>query len=419
MTSTSTKLRRPGALWHLFLPCVLISLSACTATLTGSGVEANGGESQDTANSAEQAIASDEGGVQSADIPTIPGYNVGEFPAIPLISVPDASVTGLNNSKFSFSATEKLRAIPGITLAPAVCDGPTVSPGTVIMSNSGGKAKTSVGSSAPGPEDGVGVYIDGPVIITKNADGSGAYMDDVVNLVIYGDGGGNYTNSETLEDIHVDPSGSGSYDNPLTGESITADGEGGGTYRFGSAIVTNNGDGSGSYIDDSLTIINDGEGSATITWEGGSATVSAKLLPTVPKVASFDPIPAVAPIQSCGVVISLRSEILFDSGAPQVNATADKQLQEVASVLTSLQVPKATISGHTDSLGEGSDSGELTRHRAEAVMAGLQKHGVTAEMNAEGKGDSQPVADNALEDGTDNPAGRQLNRRIDIYVPNF
>ena len=34
-------------------------------------------------------------------------------------------------------------------------------------------------------------------------------------------------------------------------------------------------------------------------------------------------------------------------------------------------------------------------------------------------GESQPVAPNENADGSDNPAGRQLNRRVEIFIPAF
>ncbi|SHE24911.1 OmpA family protein [Actinomyces glycerinitolerans] len=57
--------------------------------------------------------------------------------------------------------------------------------------------------------------------------------------------------------------------------------------------------------------------------------------------------------------------------------------------------------------------------RAQAVLDALEQDGVTAPLEAEGFGETRPVAPNENEDGSDNPAGRQLNRRVEIYVPAF
>jgi flagellar motor protein MotB len=37
-------------------------------------------------------------------------------------------------------------------------------------------------------------------------------------------------------------------------------------------------------------------------------------------------------------------------------------------------------------------------------------------MQAEGRGESQPVAPNAGPGGADNPEGRQRNRRVDVLL---
>ena len=50
------------------------------------------------------------------------------------------------------------------------------------------------------------------------------------------------------------------------------------------------------------------------------------------------------------------------------------------------------------------------------MVAALQKAGVSTGLTAEGYGESRPVAANEI-DGKDNPAGRQLNRRVEIFIP--
>ena len=53
------------------------------------------------------------------------------------------------------------------------------------------------------------------------------------------------------------------------------------------------------------------------------------------------------------------------------------------------------------------------------VSGELKKDGVTTTMNATGYGESKPVAPNENADGSDNPAGRALNRRVEIFIPAF
>ena len=70
------------------------------------------------------------------------------------------------------------------------------------------------------------------------------------------------------------------------------------------------------------------------------------------------------------------------------------------------------VCGHTDSTGSGDHNDILSVNRAQAVADYLSTHGLTSErMEVLGFGADYPVADNA------NSAGRQLNRRTEIILP--
>ena len=67
--------------------------------------------------------------------------------------------------------------------------------------------------------------------------------------------------------------------------------------------------------------------------------------------------------------------------------------------------------GHTDSVGSDAYNQKLSVRRAEAVKAYLVNKGVDkARVYTEGKGESQPVADNKTKEG------RAKNRRVEIEV---
>ncbi len=60
---------------------------------------------------------------------------------------------------------------------------------------------------------------------------------------------------------------------------------------------------------------------------------------------------------------------------------------------------------------------DLSLRRAESTRRWLvEKGGSSAEYIVEGRGESEPVADNTKADGSDNPKGRAKNRRVDIIV---
>lgn len=73
------------------------------------------------------------------------------------------------------------------------------------------------------------------------------------------------------------------------------------------------------------------------------------------------------------------------------------------------------IRGHTDAKGSDDYNQGLSERRARSVVDALRQRGVGQQASARGYGESQPVAPNELR-GQDNPAGRQLNRRVEIFV---
>lgn len=75
------------------------------------------------------------------------------------------------------------------------------------------------------------------------------------------------------------------------------------------------------------------------------------------------------------------------------------------------------ISSHTDSKGSDAYNLKLSQRRAESVVQYLSNAGVAKErMVAKGFGESEPIAPNQNEDGTDNPEGRAKNRRTEFTI---
>lgn len=75
------------------------------------------------------------------------------------------------------------------------------------------------------------------------------------------------------------------------------------------------------------------------------------------------------------------------------------------------------IGGHTDSKGNDSYNQKLSEARAKSVVDYLVGKGIDrSRLQAKGYGESQPVAPNTNPDGSDNPAGREKNRRTEFKV---
>lgn len=119
------------------------------------------------------------------------------------------------------------------------------------------------------------------------------------------------------------------------------------------------------------------------------------------------------------MVVELAENILFDSGRADLKKEGQEALEQVASVLASIENRDFQIAGHTDNIPIRSarfpSNWELSTARAVAVTKFLSEHNVDpARLSAAGYADTQPVASNA------DAEGRQQNRRIEIVLmPNL
>ncbi|AWH44522.1 hypothetical protein C1926_05545 [Stenotrophomonas sp. ZAC14A_NAIMI4_1] len=98
-----------------------------------------------------------------------------------------------------------------------------------------------------------------------------------------------------------------------------------------------------------------------------------------------------------------------------MRADAAHLLDTLAAALSQVQTSGMEVRGHTDSRGGDAYNQQLFERRASAVQAALRERGAGQPMDARGYGEREPVAPNELE-GKDNPSGRQLNRRVEIFV---
>ena len=365
------------------------------------------------------ATASAKSGASSSASATaaVPGLKAGEIPAVPVFSIPTIGVFAQNSDKALIESTKQLSTVPGISVSPAKCDGNGVVSGSTILSGSGAGVTSSDSGSVINSGAGAGVITEGPVSIVYGGEGSGTYTNSETgeNITVSSDGSGTYK-SKTLS-INVSSDGSGTYDNSETGVKINISSTGSGTYEDSKNNIkyNNNGNGGGTYTSSTLNIINNGDGTALVNGQ----SVKAEKLPPVAKVGKFPKVESLKPVKSCGTVITLQDGVLFDFGKYDLRPEAKATLAKLATVLNQAKVPAAQINGHTDSIGDDAFNQDLSEKRASAVATQLKADGVTANLQTHGYGKTQPVADNTNADGSDNPAGRQANRRVEIYIPAF
>jgi outer membrane protein OmpA-like peptidoglycan-associated protein len=117
------------------------------------------------------------------------------------------------------------------------------------------------------------------------------------------------------------------------------------------------------------------------------------------------------------IKISLQGEILFDFDKADIRPAAEPTLAQVAKMIQGYSKAKVLIEGHTDSKGAESYNAKLSDRRAVSVKTWFARHGLNANsMQTHGWGAAKPVAPNTHPDGSDDPEGRQKNRRVEITI---
>lgn len=120
----------------------------------------------------------------------------------------------------------------------------------------------------------------------------------------------------------------------------------------------------------------------------------------------------------CGTAIEAAGDVLFDYDRAAIRADAAQALEGVAARIRALRPLAVEITGHTDSRGSVAYNQALSERRAASVAGFLAGPlGLAGErLLLRGLGELEPRAPNHYPDGTDNPAGRQANRRVEIFL---
>ena len=112
-----------------------------------------------------------------------------------------------------------------------------------------------------------------------------------------------------------------------------------------------------------------------------------------------------------GIVINFKEKVLFGYDRSDLNGTAQANLDKLNAILLKYPETNITVIGHTDSKGSNSYNQTLSESRANAVTNYSSNHGVgNSRLTAIGKGESDPVASNATQDGS------ALNRRVEFVI---
>jgi outer membrane protein OmpA-like peptidoglycan-associated protein len=95
-----------------------------------------------------------------------------------------------------------------------------------------------------------------------------------------------------------------------------------------------------------------------------------------------------------GVVVNMKSEILFETGSAILKDEAIAQISQVGDIIAKYSDDRVRIEGHTDSTGAKKTNEELSLKRAEAVKRVLTSRGVQEkQILVIGLADTKPIAD--------------------------
>lgn len=120
------------------------------------------------------------------------------------------------------------------------------------------------------------------------------------------------------------------------------------------------------------------------------------------------PRPPPAPVKE---KVTFAADAFFDTGKSVLKPDAQAKLADLVGKTKAVDLEVIIAVGHTDTVGSAAANQKLSIARAEAVKKFLTGKGIeTNRVYTEGKGSSQPVADNKTNEG------RAKNRRVEVEV---
>ena len=135
-----------------------------------------------------------------------------------------------------------------------------------------------------------------------------------------------------------------------------------------------------------------------------------KAAPPAPAPAP-KPAPKPAPAKPVVEKVTMAADAHFDFDKSVLKPEGKAKLDDLVGKLKAVNLEVVIAIGHADSIGSKAYNQKLSVRRADSVKAYLVSKGIQANrIYTEGKGETQPVADNRTKEG------RAKNRRVEIEV---
>jgi peptidoglycan-associated lipoprotein len=115
--------------------------------------------------------------------------------------------------------------------------------------------------------------------------------------------------------------------------------------------------------------------------------------------------------------IFVLENIYYELNKAEIRPDAAKELDKLVQILIDNPEIKIELSSHTDSIATVEYNMDLSQRRAESAVNYLIQRGISPDrLVPKGYGELRPIARNTHPDGTDNPEGRQRNRRTEFKI---
>ena len=122
--------------------------------------------------------------------------------------------------------------------------------------------------------------------------------------------------------------------------------------------------------------------------------------------------------EKCAKRFQVVADALFEFDKATLTPDAEETLNALLPLLAKAGRHPMTVEGHTDSKGADDYNKKLSEERAKTVRDWLVSKDAVPPGTAavQGWGERRPVAPNSKPDGSDDPEGRQKNRRVEVVL---